>query len=232
MAQITTFEAELADLEATFGQNHPQLLAKKEQITLTRRSLSNEINNIVSSFRNQSNGAEQRVAALRDVLGQQKQELAEANLRGVELRNLQKEAEIGNQVLEGFLGRLQSVAAREDIRVQPVELRVVTRAQIPNKPSGPPKALLGIVCLIGGFLVSGSAAMLREASRRVVREPEDLQAILPNSKISVIPRRVGGRGEVEICIISSPRPPMPISRQACVMPIVRPSRPCRMNSIP
>ena len=195
--QITVFEAELADLEATFGQNHPQLVAKKEQISLTRRSLNNEINNIVASFRNQASSAEQRVSALRQVLGEQEQALADANLRGVELRDLEKEARIGNEVLEGFLGRLQEVAAREDTRVQPVELRVVSRAQIPNNPSGLPKSLLGIVCLIGGFLVSGSAAMLREASRRVVREPEDLEAIAPNSKVSIIPRREGGRGEVE-----------------------------------
>ena len=195
--QITVFEAELADLEATFGQNHPQLLAKKEQISLTRRSLNSEINNIVASFRNQATGAEQRVSALRQVLREQEQALADANLRGVELRDLEKEARIGNEVLEGFLGRLQEVAAREDARVQPVDLRVVSRAQIPNKPSGLPKSVLGLVCLIGGFLVSGSAAMLREASRRVVREPEDLEAIAPNSKVSIIPRREGRRGEDE-----------------------------------
>ncbi|MGI9452285.1 MAG: GumC family protein, partial [Geminicoccaceae bacterium] len=195
--QITVFEAELADLEATFGRNHPQLLAKNEQISLTRRSLNSEISNIVASFRNQATGAEQRVSALRQVLREQEQALADANLRGVELRDLEKEARIGNEVLEGFLGRLQEVAAREDARVQPVDLRVVSRAQIPNKPSGLPKSVLGIVCLIGGFLVSGSAAMLREASRRVVREPEDLEAIAPNSKVSIIPRREGKRGEDE-----------------------------------
>ncbi len=195
--QISLFDTELADLEATFGPNHPQLLAKKEQITLTRRSLDNEISNIVAGFRNQAKSAEQRVAALRKVLDEQETILADANLRGVELRDLEKEARIGNEVLEGFLGRLQEVASREDARVQPVDLRVVSRAQIPDNPSGLPKSLLGLVCLIGGFLVSSSAAMVREASRRVVREPEDLQPIAPNSKISVIPRRVGSGGEVE-----------------------------------
>lgn len=195
--QIGLFNAELADLEATFGQNHPQLLAKKEQITLTRRSLNEEIENITASFRNQAKSAEQRVAALRQVLADQESVLADANLRGVELRDLEKEARIGNEVLEGFLGRLQEVAAREDVRVQPVDLRVVQRAQIPSKPSGLPKSMLGIVCLVGGFLVSSSAAMLREASRRVVREPEDLQSIAPNSKISIIPRRVSKRGDSE-----------------------------------
>lgn len=195
--QISLFNAELADLEATYGQNHPLLLAKKEQISLTRRSLNNEIDNIVAGFRNQARSAEQRVAALRQVLNQQETELADANLRGVELLDLEKEARIGNQVLEGFLGRLQEVAAREDARAQPVELRVVSRAQIPNKPSGLPNSVLGLVCLVGGFLVSSSAAMLREASRRLVREPGDLETIAPNSKVSVIPRRVGARGEVE-----------------------------------
>jgi len=195
--QIALFQAELADLEATFGQNHPQLLAKKEQISLTERSLNSEITNIVAGFRNQATSAEQRVLALRQVLRDQEKTLADANLQGVELRDLEKEARIGNEVLEGFLGRLQEVAAREDARVQPVDLRVVSRAQIPQNPSGLPKSLLGLVCLIGGFLVSGSVAMLREASRRVVREPEDLQSIAPNSKVSIIPRRVGARGEDE-----------------------------------
>ena len=195
--QISLFDAELADLEATYGQNHPLLLAKNEQITLTRRSLDSEIENIVAGFQNQANSAEQRVAALRQVLSEQEQILADANLRGVELRDLEKEARIGNEVLEGFLGRLQEVAAREDTRVQPVELRVVSRAQIPSKPSGLPNSILGLVCLIGGFLVSSSVAMVREASRRLVREPADLQAIAPNAKVSVIPRRIGARGDVE-----------------------------------
>jgi uncharacterized protein involved in exopolysaccharide biosynthesis/Mrp family chromosome partitioning ATPase len=198
-AQITGFGAELADLEATYGQNHPLLVAKKEQISLSQRSLDNAIENIVAGFRNQSTGAQQRVGALRQVLQQQEKELADANLRGVELRDLEKEARIGNQVLEGFLGRLQQVAAREDARVQPNELRVVSRAEIPASPSGPPRKLLGLVCLVGGFLVSSSAAMLREASRRVVRDPEDLKTIAPNTGVWVIPRREGGsrRGEID-----------------------------------
>ena len=198
-AQITGFNAELADLEATYGQNHPLLVAKKEQISLSQRSLDNAIENIVAGFRNQSTGAQQRVVALRQVLQQQEQELADANLRGVELRDLEKEARIGNEVLEGFLGRLQQVAAREDVRAQPNELRVVSRAEIPSNPSGPPRTLLGLVCLVGGFLVSSSAAMLREASRRVVRDPDDLKAIAPNTGVWVIPRREGGsrRGEVD-----------------------------------
>ena len=196
--QISLFEAELADLEATYGQNHPLLVAKKEQIALSQRSLDNEIENIVAGFRNQSRSAQQRVAALQQVLSQQKQELSDANLRGVELRDLEKEARIGNEVLEGFLGRLQQVAAREDARVQPLELRVVSRAEIPADPSGPPKMLLSLVCLVGGFLVSSSAAMYREASRRVIREPDDLKAIAPNSGVWIIPRREGARGrEVE-----------------------------------
>ncbi|MGI9434200.1 MAG: GumC family protein, partial [Geminicoccaceae bacterium] len=195
--QITLFEAELADLEATYGRNHPLLVAKNEQITLTRRSLNAEIENIVAGLRNQANSSQQRVAALRQVLDEQEKTLADANLRGVELRDLEKEARIGNQVLEGFLGRLQGVAAREDARVQPLGLRVVSRAEIPSEPSGPPRAALSFICLIGGFLVSGSVAMFREASRRVVREPEDLKALAPNSQILIIPRREGKRGEVE-----------------------------------
>ncbi|MEM7043631.1 MAG: Wzz/FepE/Etk N-terminal domain-containing protein [Pseudomonadota bacterium] len=192
--QISLFQAELADLEATYGQNHPLLVAKKEQIALTRRSLDNEIENIVAGFRNQARSATQRVTALRQVLQTQERELADANLRGVELRDLEKEARIGNEVLEGFLGRLQQVAAREDARVQPLELRVVSRAEIPSEPSGPPRTLLGLVFLVGGFLVSSSAAMFREASRRVIREPDDLKAIAPNSGVWVIPRREGSRG--------------------------------------
>lgn len=196
--QVSLFEAELADLEATYGQNHPLLVAKKEQIALTQRSIDNEIDNIVASFRNQSRGAQQRVSALNQVLEKQEQELADANLRGVELRDLEKEARIGNEVLEGFLGRLQQVAAREDARVQPLELRVVSRAEIPTEPSGPSRALLSIVCLIGGFLVSSSAAMYREASRRVIRDPDDLKAIAPNSGVWVIPRRESGRRGAEV----------------------------------
>ncbi len=195
--QISLFQAELADLEATYGQRHPLLVAKKEQISLTRRSLDKEINNIVAGFRNQAQNAAQRVTALRGLLKEQEQALADANLRGVELRDLEKEARIGNEVLEGFLGRLQEVAAREDIRVQPLDLRVVSRAEIPTDPSGPPRAMLSVVFLIGGFLVSSSAAMFREASRRVVREPEDLKAFAPHSKVWVIPRRDNqGGGEV------------------------------------
>ena len=192
--QISLFEAELADLEATYGQNHPLLVSKKEQIALTQRSVDNEIENIVAGFRNQSRGAQQRVAALQQVLAQQKQELSDANLRGVELRDLEKEARIGNEVLEGFLGRLQQVAGREDARAQPAELRVVSRAEIPNDPSGLPRSLLSLVCLVGGFLVSSSFAMFREVSRRVIREPDDLKAIAPNSGVWVIPRREGSRG--------------------------------------
>ncbi len=195
--QISLFNAELADLEATFGPNHPQLLAKKEQITLTRRSLDSEIDNIVVGFRNQSKSVQERVTALRQVLSSQETVLADANLSNVKLLDLEKEARIGNEILEGYLGKLQENAALGDIRAQPVELKVVSRAQIPANPSGLPGSLLGLVCLFGGFLVSSSVAMLREASRRLVREPEDLQAIAPNAKIAVIPRRTSSKGDME-----------------------------------
>jgi len=193
--QITILNSELADLEATYGRNHPLLLAKLEQIDLAQRSMDSEIQNIVAGFQNQSRSAKQRVTALQQVLNQQEQALADANIRGVELRDLEKEARIGNEVLEGFLGRLQQAAAREDVRVQPLGLRVVSHASIPENPSGPPRMMLGLVCLVGGFLVSSSAAMYREASRRVVREPDDLKAIAPNSGVWVIPRRESPRGQ-------------------------------------
>jgi uncharacterized protein involved in exopolysaccharide biosynthesis/Mrp family chromosome partitioning ATPase len=189
--QINGFNAELADLQATYGPNHPLLLAKEEQITLSKKALADEINNIVVGFRNDARGAEQRVIALRQVLQTQEEALADANLRGVALNDLEKDAKIGNEVLEGFLGRLQEVASREDLRVQPLNLRVVSRAETPVEPAGTPKAILGAICLVGGFLVSGSAAMFREMSRRVVRDPDDLKSLAPNGRILVIPRREG-----------------------------------------
>jgi len=171
--QINLFETELADLEATYGQDHPVLDAKQEQIALALQSLDGVIESIVAGFRNQLQGAEQRITVLGHIQEQQEQDLAEvspeagaADDTDVSVLDLEKKAP-----------------------VQPPDIKIISRAEIPDEPSGPARMFWSFLFLIGGFLVSSSAAMAREATRRVVRDPGDLQALLANSKVWVIPRR-------------------------------------------
>ena len=171
--QIRTFRAEQTDLQATYGQDHPLILAKEEQIALAQQSLDSTIENVVTGFRNRLESAEKQVVVLQQLLQQQQRDLANGNSRA----------------------GLADVDV--DAAALPLDVKIAARADVPREPSGPHRVLWSFLFLVGGFLVSSSAAMVREVTRRVVRDPRDLKSVVKNAKVWIVPRRDTERRRAE-----------------------------------
>ncbi len=176
-AQLRAFRAEQAELQAAYGQDHPVVVAKEDQIALAQQSLDGTIDNVVTGFRNRSESARQQVVVLQQLLQQQQQDLA-----------------------NGDTGGSLTIDARDldfDAAISPLEVKIAARAEVPDEPSGPHRALWSFLFLVGGFLVSSSAAMVREVTRRVVRDPRDLKSVVKNAKVWIVPRRDSERRRAE-----------------------------------
>lgn len=176
-AQIRAFRAEQAELQAAYGQDHPLMVAKEDQIALAQQSLDSTIENVVTGFRNRSEGARQQVVVLQQLLQQQKQDLANGNP-----------------------GASPVIDARDldvDAAALPLDIKIAARAEVPGEPSGPHRMLWSFLFLIGGFLLSSSAAVAREVTRRVVRDPRDLKSVVMNAKVWIVPRRDSERRRAE-----------------------------------
>lgn len=103
----------------------------------------------------------------------------------VALRQMEREAEATSLIYGSFLGRLKEITVQ--LGIQQADSRILSRAGVRGAPSHPkvPQELgkNGSIGLLVGFLL----IVVRNALRRSVQTPEDLEAVAGYSVLGVIP---------------------------------------------
>ena len=163
----------LADLQVSFGDRYPPVMAVKQQIADIDHQIDAEIKRIISNLDAQNHVAQQRVDSLVGSVGAVRGQLAGASAAEVKLNELQRTADSERTLYEGVLNRVketqtQAVTAEADARV-------TNYAVAPPKPSSP-KLLINL--LIGALLGAGAGigvVILRQETDTGLRTLEDVE---------------------------------------------------------
>ncbi len=155
--ELRTQEAEVArkvaELSGEFGERHPKMINARAEIQDLRNKIEAEVGKIVKGLENEVGVARVRVATLRASLDDLKKRAAEANKASIRLRALEREATANRTLLETFLARFKETSAQEDLSAQTPDARIISLAEVPDRPSFPKKGLMIAMAFVGSTLI-------------------------------------------------------------------------------
>jgi succinoglycan biosynthesis transport protein ExoP len=154
--QYAEVAKDVADLSSKFGPQHPQVINAKAQLAATQHLIDQEVKRILANTRETYRVAQSREQALQKSVDELQAASSDLNKSQVRLRELQREADANRTLYEAFLARYKQTTAQESLELP--DSRIVSRADVPIKPSYPKTRLvLALALLLGsGFGVIGA----------------------------------------------------------------------------
>lgn len=180
-----------AELRSRLGPRHPELLTVQAELRDLQNAIGAEIQRVLEGLSNDVRVARAREANLRAEIAALEQRSAQTARAEITLRELEREATVSRALHENLLTQRQVIGIQQGI--QQSDVRVVSYATVPTRPSSP-KVVQGALIAAGAVgLLLVAFAFAREFMFRGIKGVADLeQAIgLPClGTVPLLPRRV------------------------------------------
>jgi capsular exopolysaccharide synthesis family protein len=194
-------ERHLAELSATYGDNHPNVVDARAQIGDAKRKIKLEVSRIIDGLKHEASTADARYEALRQNFDQLKSQMGNVNEKAIQLEALDREAQVNRTLLETVLNRSKELMGQQQL-AQP-DARLVSRAAAPDKSSMPPKSLIVLLGAVGGGLLGMLLAMMRDGLDRTFRRQDQVGSLTGLRVLSLIPN-VPGRVSPPVHVLRKP----------------------------
>jgi capsular exopolysaccharide synthesis family protein len=175
----------LSDLETTFGENHPQIVALHAERSGVERSLSHEIDNILSGLRNEVNAASMHEAGLRSQLDSVSQEMVRLTEAETTIGQAAQRMNANRDLYQNLLKRHTEAKALRDNQ-QP-DARVISPAQVPLSPSYPNVPRVIALSFVGSASLALFLLVVVERLRQRLDSVEDVERHVGMQVIGAIP---------------------------------------------
>ncbi len=183
-AQYATAAQNLAEKNARYGTEHPQVVTARAQAGDVERQITAEISRIVTSAGNEYQLAKSREDSLIASLDELKEKAGNFNQAGVKLRELERDAQANRDLFQSFLNRAKQTA---EASLQVPDSRVVSAAVVPISTSYPKRALMIGLGFFGMLGLSVALALARDSFRSGFRHILDIESTLGLRPLSTVP---------------------------------------------
>lgn len=183
-AQYATAAQTLAEKNARYGSEHPQVATARAQVGDVERQITAEIGRIVTSAGNEYQLAKSREESLTASLDELKQKAGKFNQASVKLRELERDAQANRDLFQAFLNRAKQTA---EVSLQVPDSRVVSAAAVPISTSYPKRALMIGLGFFGMIGLSVALALARDSFRSGFRHVLDIEHALGLHPLATIP---------------------------------------------
>lgn len=175
--QVTEVQRRASDLSATRGPRHPEVIEIRAQEATVRRALTEELGRIAAGAKTDLDRTRADERETQRTFDKLKAAVSTKDEASVRLRELERDLQASRSVYETFLNRTKEVS--EQMTVDAANIRVISRAQLPERRSFPPRTL---VLVIGGLMVGLGLGIGIAILRGLIRE----------SGVAWPPRRAAG----------------------------------------
>jgi capsular exopolysaccharide synthesis family protein len=184
-AKHTELLGRLADLRTIYGENHPQILSVRAELTGIQKSLNGETNTILAGLRNEMESAEMNEAALRQQLEDARREMFQLDQAEASIGQVAQRLKANQDLYQDLLKRYtEAVALREN---QQPDARIISPAQIPLKPSHPNFPRIIALSFVGSLSLAVFLLVIAERLRQKLQSVEDVERHFGLQVIGVIP---------------------------------------------
>ena len=185
-AELARNEARLQELNAKYGDNHPQVVEAKANIAEQRIRIDAETKRVTSGVGVSNTINKSREGQIRESLGAQRAKVLQMKAVRDEGLVLQREAENAQRIYDNLVARL-SQSSLESQNTQSFA-NVLTIAQPPAEPSAPKVLLNTLLSVFLGMLLAVGVALLLELTDRRVRSADDVVAALDLPVLGTLPK--------------------------------------------
>lgn len=183
-AQYASAAQALAEKNARYGAEHPQVATARAQVFDVERQITAEISRIVTSADNEYRIAKSREESLIASLDELKEKAGTFNQAAVKLRELERDAQANRDLFQSFLNRAKQTA---EASLQIADSRVVSAAVVPISTSYPKRALMIGLGFFGMLGLSVALALARDSFRSGFRHVLDIENALGLHPLATIP---------------------------------------------
>jgi capsular exopolysaccharide synthesis family protein len=183
--QETAAAADVADLSAKYGPNHPDLIQARSKLAEIRAHIQTEIGRVISNLRAKEEVSSGRLASLTGSLDTARGKLSQNNAAMVGLSDLQRAAEASQGIYETYLNRYKELLASEG--TEKPNARILTLADVPLFPEKPNLLLNLALSLAIGLGLGVVAAYIAEAIFHGMSTPEDIERSLGERHLGSVP---------------------------------------------
>lgn len=184
-ADLSRAEAHLQELNAKFGESHPQVVEQKANIAELRVRIDTEIKRLSAGVGVTNNITRQREAQIRSELDAQRAKVLKMKQVRDEGMLIQRDVEAAQRAFEQIQLRLTQSNLESQITATNVSL--LTPATPPAKHSSPKLVLNTIVGLFLGLLAATGFALIAELRNRRVRNVNDISDALKLPLLGILP---------------------------------------------
>ena len=165
-----------AEQMTSLGQRHPAVIEIQAEAARLRKMVEDEIHRIALAARSEYESARANEAALAANLETLKHSAVTTNEAMVTLRELDRDVQASRAVYESFLVRARETGEQE--RLDTKNIRVISRAELPQRRSFPPSnLLLAVGALLLGVGAGSAIIIMRDTGGRALPRIGGISAV-------------------------------------------------------
>ena len=189
--QEAEVERKVAELSSEYGERHPTMINARAEVRDLRNKIRTEVKKIIKGLENEVGVARVRVATLWTSMEDMKKRAGQANRASIKLRALEREATATRTLLEAFLTRFKETSAQEDLNAQTPDARIISLAEVPDRPSFPKKRLMIALAFMGSTLIGLMLAFAVEQLDAGFRSGEQIEQATGVPVLGLVPILTG-----------------------------------------
>ncbi len=195
--QYTTVARREAALSAQFQPRHPAMADVRSQVVAIKAQIAAELQRISTATQSEYQIATNREREIERTLARSEDEVSKTTTSQIRLRELEREAEAGREVLRAFLARAKETQEQQNTSI--ADARVIGIAAVPAKPTSPNALIVLALASFAGLGLGLGRALLRDmASRSRDRESATNVAADWHRAAAVVADRIPANGEAAV----------------------------------
>ena len=174
-----------SEIASKLGPDHIQAVRLRAEMQEYERLIFGELRRIAESYRSTYAVSQERERSLEASLSEVTAVNADDNTLQVRLRELEREAEAYRALYDDFLQRYQQTVQQQSFPI--TDARVISTAQVPDKPSAPRTPLVLALFAVMGAAAGAGIAGFREYRERFFRVGSQVRSELDMEFLGFLP---------------------------------------------
>ena len=191
-------EARLDEMNAKYGDRHPQVIEARASIAQIRQKIDAEVRRVSGSVSNNNSVNQQRLAELRASVDEQRAKMMRLKGQRDEASVLVRDVENAQRVYDAVWNRMSQTALES--QTTQTNVSVLKNASLPLEPSSPRTKLNLAIALVVGTLLAVGTVVIRETLDQRLRTETDVVTFLRQPLVGSLPdnnrARANGRARL------------------------------------
>lgn len=201
--QILQAEQNIMELSKKYGYKHPVMKRAVSELNALKERKAQEIQRVIDSIKNDYELALSKERNLKALLSRTKSEALELNEKFIQYGILKREVETNRQLYDALMKKIKEQSVTE--KIQSVNVWIVEKAETPEYPVKPRKALNLLLGIIVGLFGGVGIAFFIEYLDNTIKSPDDAEARLEKPVLAVIPLLKEKDKNIEEIVLKEPR---------------------------